>query len=315
MFELVRCLRVGLHTLLVGPRGIGKTRLMKEAIAVLTGVTRPIALAQTVAPRLRRPLMPRRIIPPESVIFVAHVAPLGDCLKEICERLHAARLLAVPASDAALSWTALRRKLGSLGTPRLQALVIESLSARPFVIFLDSLDRIAPSHQFLLDSLFRVAVVCGGVVQMKESFHFRRVWSSFHRIDLAPLPERSSRQLIQHMLSIHAIQVSDQESYIRQLMKSAGGNPFHIRNLIWQASQRRSEDELGILRRREEGEYFNMGPIYILVASLLTLSKIFAIGTDNREFYIYFSALGFLVYLVFRVFRNFFLFRPQKYGR
>ena len=34
---------------------------------------------------------------------------------------------------------------------------------------------------------------------------------------------------------------------------------------------------------------------------------------DNREFYIYFSALGFLMYLTFRVFRNFFLFRPQRY--
>jgi hypothetical protein len=33
---------------------------------------------------------------------------------------------------------------------------------------------------------------------------------------------------------------------------------------------------------------------------------------DNSEFYVYFSALGFLVYLTFRVFRSFFLFRSQR---
>jgi len=46
----------------------------------------------------------------------------------------------------------------------------------------------------------------------------------------------------------------------------------------------------------EEGAYFNMGPLYIFSAGIFTLFKIFSIGTDNREFYIYFSALGFLVF-------------------
>ena len=66
------------------------------------------------------------------------------------------------------------------------------------------------------------------------------------------------------------------------------------------------------VRQVEEGELFNMGPVYILAAGALTLSKIFSFGTDNREFYIYFSSLGFLVYLLFRVFRTFFLFRPRR---
>jgi hypothetical protein len=71
-------------------------------------------------------------------------------------------------------------------------------------------------------------------------------------------------------------------------------------------------EEIGRLRRFEEGEYFNMGPLYIFGAGIFTLLKIFSIGMDNREFYIYFSALGFFMYMTFRVFRNFFLFRPQR---
>jgi hypothetical protein len=45
---------------------------------------------------------------------------------------------------------------------------------------------------------------------------------------------------------------------------------------------------------------------------MFTLFKIFSLGTNNPEFYIYFSALGFLVYLTFRIFRTFFLFRPHR---
>ena len=69
---------------------------------------------------------------------------------------------------------------------------------------------------------------------------------------------------------------------------------------------------LGRLRRFEEGEYFNMGPVYIFGAGVFTLLKIFSIGMDNRKFYIYSSALGFFIYMTFHVFRNFFLFRPQR---
>lgn len=66
------------------------------------------------------------------------------------------------------------------------------------------------------------------------------------------------------------------------------------------------------LQQVEEGELMNMGPAYIFLASVFPLFKIFSIGTDNSEFYVYFSAMGFLVYLTFRVFRTFFLFRPQR---
>jgi hypothetical protein len=109
--------------------------------------------------------------------------------------------------------------------------------------------------------------------------------------------------------------MADSASYQRQVLKSAGGNPHLIRTMLIQGVKDGAAiggEELGRLRRFEEGEYFNMGPVYIFGAGVFTLLKIFSIGMDNREFYIHFSALGFLMYLTFRVFRNFFLFRPQR---
>jgi len=110
------------------------------------------------------------------------------------------------------------------------------------------------------------------------------------------------------------LHVIDPALYRREILKSANGNPFHIRNMLWHGSREKYVDaeEIRKLRQVDEGHYFNMGPIYIFGAAMFTLFKIFSIGSDNREFYIYFSALGFLAYLVFRVFRAFFLFRPQK---
>jgi len=109
--------------------------------------------------------------------------------------------------------------------------------------------------------------------------------------------------------------VIDPELYRREILKASNGNPFHIKNMLWHGSREKyiDSDEIRKLRQVDEGHYFNMGPIYIFSVAIFTLFKIFSIGMDNKEFYIYFSALGFLAYMVFRVFRSFFLFRPQKY--
>jgi hypothetical protein len=106
----------------------------------------------------------------------------------------------------------------------------------------------------------------------------------------------------------------DREIYRRGVLKAANGNPFLIKNIMWHTSRERHAgfDEIRSLSQVEEGPFFNMGPIYIFAASMFTIFKIFSLGTNNPEFYIYFSALGFLVYLTFRIFRTFFLFRHHR---
>jgi hypothetical protein len=206
-----------------------------------------------------------------------------------------------------------------MGVAEMQRIIVESLRARggTSVVFLDSLDRIAVSHHPFLEQLLGSAVVCAAVAHEKESVHSKKVWASFSRIDIGPLPPADCSRLIRHYLDRYSINVIDPELYEREIIKAAAGNPFHIKNMVWHGSRERrvTNEEVRRLRRTEEGEYFNMGPVYIFCASMFTMMKIFSLGTDNREFYIYFSALGFLVYLIFRIFRAFFLFRPQRSNR
>ena len=166
-----------------------------------------------------------------------------------------------------------------------------------------------------MEALLNIAVICTAVVQLKENIVYKRIWASFTRIELGPMPELICLQLINYFYQNYPLRIIDPELYRTEILKASYGNPFHIKNMLWHGSREKyvDTDEIRSLRRVQEGHYFNMGPVYIFGASIFTISKIFSLGTDNTEFYIYFSALGFLVYLTFRIFRAFFLFRPQKY--
>ena len=318
LYQLVRNLVRARHTILVGPRGIGKSRLMLEAKAVLEGSSRNLDVVVGLDSGLNGVSL--RGGRTYRIIYVMHVSPLGDCLKEMCRLLHQMGELALDLSpEEGLSWELARRKLRGKGSLDLQQIIITSIrqTGKSHLVFLDSLDRLAPSHHGFFETLLAVAVICAGVVHERESVHLKKVWASFARIDIGPLSEATTRQLIRHYVDTYAIKVLDPELYEREIIKAAGGNPFHIKNMVWHGSRERrvTQDEIRSLRRIEEGEYFNMGPVYIFAASMFTMLKIFSLGTDNREFYLYFSALGFLVYMVFRVFRAFFLFRPQRVNR
>jgi hypothetical protein len=310
---LIDQLSRGRHTLLVGERGVGKTRLMREAVAVVSGKKK---LIENRGWMIEDPGKKERLVP----VYVWHCAPLGDCLKEICCRLYQHADLRTDAlGDVDVrEWAEVKKRLTGLGAVGIQNLVFESLekSAFRYVFFFDSLDRISPAHQQFLEKLLSLSVVCAAVVRLKEGTSFKKIWASFARLPVLPLRDEDSARLIRVLLGAHRVHVIDRGLYSRQIIKAANGNPFHIRNMLWHGSLERKlgDEEIRSLQRVEEGEWMNMGPAYIFIASVFTLFKIFSIGTERSEFYVYFSALGFLVYLTFRVFRTFFLFRPQRWG-
>lgn len=318
LYQLVHNLQRGRHTLLVGPKGIGKTRLMAEARDILMGSTRRIEFAPRVSTGLTGELGFRLTPARHKIIQVIHPAPLGDFLKEVIEQLHRNDDLLLDANTRAQGdWPTVKKQLTGVGSIGLQEVVFRSLKAAesPYMLFVDTFDRITPTHYVFIEQILTLSIICGSVVHLKEVFHFKKIWSSFSKIELGPLPESDCTQLIYHCLERYSIRVIDPELYLREILKSANGNPFHIKNMLWHGSRERhiNTEEIRKLRRNEEGEFFNMGPVYIFGVSVFTLFKLFSLGTDNREFYIYFSALGFLALLAFRVFRGFFLFRPQKY--
>jgi len=317
LYQLVRNLSKGRHTLIAGDKGIGKSRLMVEAKWVLSGRIRRIDFSANIIAQLRGNLGVHINPDQYKMLFIEHSSPLGDCLKEIAEDLFYLGDLRIEPEEDRTDWASAKKQLSGLGANKLQSLIFESISQSEVaeLLFFDNLDRISPTQQKFLETLLNIALICAAVVQMKETFFFKRIWASFTKIDLEPLPEPIAIQLINYFFENYPLHIIDPELYRRELLKASNGNPFHIKNMLWHGSREKYLDtnEIRKLRQVDEGHYFNMGPIYIFGISIFTIFKIFSIGMENREFYIYFSALGFFAYMIFRVFRAFFLFRPQKY--
>ena len=309
-------IRSGTHTLIVGERGIGKSALLSQALKAASGELPNIDHAPRVADRLAGRLV--RVRQDAPVVFVVmNASPVAECLRELARRLWDRRLLLLPEPlDAELSWDVIRKWFTASGKPAQVELIRESLTGtpQPSLVVFDSLDRLTPGHQGLLENLFPVTTVLAAATKLNEAFHYKNIWSSFVRMELGPLPEPVAQRLVEHLAQAHGLRPADRQLFAREVLSSSSGNPFLIRLNVSRMSRHTTlgRAEIRSLRRTQEGEYFNMGPIYIFGASIFTLYKIFTIGMDNREFYIYFSALGFFVYLSFRVFRNFFLFRPQR---
>jgi hypothetical protein len=317
LYHLVRNLQRGRHTLITGEKGVGKTRLLLEAKWIFSGSVRRIDLSAEVMTHLRGQLGVRVSTEQYKILYIEHANPLGECLREMAELLYYSGDLRLAGDDERNDWLSVKKELAAYGSRKIQSALFEGItrSATPYLIFFESLDQISSSQQPFIETLLNISVICSTAARMKDTIQLRNLWASFSKIELEPLPEPVSIKLIDYFFDRYPLHVIDRDLYRREILKASNGNPFHMKNMLWHGSREKfvDSDEIRKLRRSEEGHYFNMGPIYILGVAMFTIFKIFSIGTDNREFYIYFSALGFVAYLIFRVFRAFFIFRPQKY--
>jgi energy-coupling factor transporter ATP-binding protein EcfA2 len=309
-------IRSGTHTLCVGKKGIGKSALLGHVLRALRGQSFRIELSERLSNRRAGRLASTKR-PKPHVLVLTTTSPLGDCLRACARVLWEQGFLGTPERlRGEQEWDPVRKWFGGLGRIGQLDLIRASLERTPTprVVVFDSLDRISPSHVRMLEDFFEVATVVAAVAHCNDASPYARIWSTFSRVEIGALSEAESHELIERLIGAYGIRPVDRKLLAREVLCASAGSPFHIRINLWKASRQGELDRKAIrtLRRSASGEYFNMGPIYIFGASIFTLYKILSIGMDNREFYIYFSALGFFVYLAFRVFRNFFLFRPQR---
>ena len=90
-----------------------------------------------------------------KILLIEHSNPLGDCLKEMAEKLYYNGDLHIEADSEREDWMMMKKKLSGLGSVRLQATIFEGISKSPetYLIFFDNLDRISPSQQAFIETL------------------------------------------------------------------------------------------------------------------------------------------------------------------
>ena len=307
LFRVVKNLREGRHTLLVGPYGIGKSSLMSEARALLTGAKSRVDFHPGSSPVARN-----------RVLTAANPAPLGDFLREIAGGLFRNGDLRVESADERDDWTLQKKRFTQLGIQGMQSEVLAAIagSGKNYILFVTNLERLSAGNVRFFETLLRITVFCGSALSTKDAPGFDCFWASFERVPLDRLPSAVAGQLVTHLMKQYPLNVVDPVMCRQEILSAAAGNPFHVKNLLHRAATRKSlgTREIREFRAVEEGPYFNMGPLYMIAAGVLTAVKFFSAGADKKEHYIYFSAIGFVLYLTFRVFRSFFVFRPRRKG-
>ena len=305
LHRVLKNLNEGRHSLLVGPHGIGKSSLMNEARLLVTGAKRRVEFQ-----------VGGSTVEKECVLTVSSPVPLGDCLREMAGGLHRNKDLRIESADGREDWAVLKIRFTRLGIQGMQSEILKSVvrSGKKYLVFMTNLDRISQSGLQFFQSLLQITVVCGAAAATKDMDAFRCFWASFERIPLERLPGPVALQLISHLMKHYPVNVVDPVMCRKEILSSADGNPFHIKNLLHTAVTQKTlgHREIRDFRAVEEGLFFNMGPLYMIGAGILTAVKFFSVGAEKREHYSYYSAIGFLLFLTFRVFRSFFVFRPQR---
>lgn len=279
------------HTLITGDRGMGKTRLMQEAISVLNGTTHRIDLAKL-------PRSSERGL----CIFLESPSPLSKLIKQLSSELMRLGQL---------------KAVNTMKEAELADSVVNALSAsgkRP-ILFIDNLDTVTPSHRVFLERLLEVSVICGASQSIKQQPILKKIFDSFTPVPLRPLSSDDAAMLIDYFVEHYKIRTLDRHLFHNQISKASQGNPFQMKTFLHTAATKGflgSSDIRELVYSANDRDYFNMGPVYALGLAIFSLSKILSIGASNKEFYILMSSLGFLAYLVFRIFRSFFTLKPRK---
>lgn len=321
LIKVVKNLQNGIHTLLTGDKGVGKSRLLIESVHVLNGCISHIqfGLHGQTGSKLNTKVM----INPDKyhVLYVRYFTPLSIALKLTIKELFDKRLLIInddsPDYDS-VSWPEFERKSlrmngGNLGLQNIIQNSVKTATKKMIFIF-DNLDRITPAHQVFLEMMLSIATIGASTVILRDDVHLKKVWSSFDKIELKPLSVAESGYLVNYFLDNYPVKAIDKELLRNQVLKSASGNPFHIKNYLWQGSCNKyvRDEDVRSIREIDANRYLNLGPVYVFILISFTMIKIFSTGISAKESYIYFTGIGFITYVIFRVFRNFFLFKPQK---
>jgi energy-coupling factor transporter ATP-binding protein EcfA2 len=308
---------VGKNTLIIGKKGIGKTSLLEQAINIISGTTHKIEFSPTVleknfndvriSQRLRQ-AWERKI----KTLKIDLTKTKSTLFTEIIQTLYSNRDLEDPENAVEITPD------GSISikTKSAQSVIIKSIKGKDYIIFIDDLDLAsAQLAEFILD-LAQASTIIATTSELKNDKRLKHIYAMFEKINLEELPKETAIKLINYLIDKHLSHLKgDKREFLKnEVLHISKGNPNLIKATLSQAIAKKhiQDDDIRELRKQEELEYINLGPFFAFLIGSITIVKILQIGLENRETYILLSIFSFLAYLILRIFRYFFLFRPQR---
>ena len=322
--EIVDRAVLGRHTLVVGPEGVGKTRLLEDLAAVVAG--RRILLDPSEQRTARRKTVGVPHGEAFTLVYVAEAGPHGRLVDALARSFHELGILALPGipvemragACAEYDWAEVKKLLRTVDE-RQQAVVasLHDLAgggrAPRLVVVLDALDRASAAQGLFLRELQQRATIVGAVRALPQSRSLRTFFATFGQVRVDPLGKAHVAALFEYFVSRYAIACADQRHYRREVLRRADGNPAAMRAMMHDGAQstRVSEQDVRDLQDRDDAPFFNLGLLYVFAIIGLGALRVVMVGARDTDLYVVLSLVTVVGYLVIRVFRAFFMFQPR----
>jgi len=243
-------------TLLTGDIGIGKSRLLRRVHSKL-----------------------------EKVIYVETISPLKSALLEILQSLHVNDDLKIQGIEVEyLSWEELLKKLNRKNLKELETLILQNLKDKGYVLLLDSLEKLTPSAVPKVSALMEQTTIIGAANQLKPSL--KKLWWRFEKIEIPPLTQEESRQLLWTFLNKDTI--TEDELLERKILNQANGNPLAIKELVDKVQREGNLTQQSIreLKHQAGTRFIDITPVFFIISALSVAARFIALGMNSTEMYI-----------------------------
>ena len=324
--ELVDRAARGRHTLLVGDEGVGKSRVLADLAAVVAG--RRVALGPADQQRVRRQAvsMPQDPDRAFTLVYVPEAGPPSRLVTALLDAFHQLGILALPdippemraGACAELDAAEVRKLLRT--TDERQIALVQSLHdlagggrAPRLLLVLDALDRASPTQGLFLRELQQRATVVGAVRVVPQGRSLRTFFTTFGHVPVGPLDDDHAGALFEYFVSRYGIETADRRHYRREVLRRAEGNPAVLRAMMHDGAQSQivTDQDVRDLQARDDAPFFNLGLIYVFGLIGLGALRVLMTGVRDTDLYIVLTLATVMGYLIFRVFRTFFMFQPR----
>ncbi|MCA1851129.1 MAG: ATP-binding protein, partial [Beggiatoa sp.] len=300
VIDVVREIRKGKHTLLTGPTGIGKSRVLEAAIKRIE--RRQDELIQA-GLDLTNPIIPptnvieRRIERRLCLAYLKDHQAKGQFV-ELSRRLLEARIVKPSAlglpkrmDSAPIDWAECKRTVNRQGIRDITGAILPAIHAYKengshLIIAVDDMTFLTPTQSAFWLAVFDQAQLVGCASGKKDSN--RKLWWRMKEIEVPALTPEAATHIVRTYIARKGILIESPELYISHVVKQAQGNPQAIADMLDDSAKERVVDKRRIREMKHAAgvRYLDFTPVMIVSGACIIGARYVAIGLGDTTLYV-----------------------------
>ena len=221
----------------------------------------------------------------EHAIYFPTPSPLKTVVMEMIERLTSSATTDKPTAR--------------LSVQELVNYAVDHKSLSPPILILDNLHKLRTSELDLLLTLMNHFPILGATDEQLPKL--KQLWWKFKLMELQPLNEDASKELIKQLTQ--TMSISDYEQLETRMLSLSNGNPLAIVDMAKQLSYKPvvTRDAVREIYHEAGVKYRSWSWFIIVIWAMIVMSRFIALGTHSFEGYIL-AGLGTSFLIVIRYF-------------